>query len=144
MVLRYWFALVFRYPRKVGFRNYGYQGYIHFSFDEIATHTVRDCPFRILLTCELGVSDKPGTVYVTCTPFNIITKTSLFKYNENFYDKKKCKFSDKNSDIFYIYVQNMDCGYSVEPTRRGSSNEYPQPMFSSRNKKNNVNASFII
>ena len=47
-------------------------------------------------------------------------------------------FSDKNSNIFHISAQNMDCGYSLEPPRRGSSNEYPLSMFSSRNKKNNV------
>ena len=32
----------------------------------------------------------------------------------------------------------MDCGYSLELPRRGCSNEYPQSMFLSRNKKNNV------
>ena len=26
--------------------------------------------------------------------------------------------------------QNIDCGYSLEPPRRGGSNEYPQSMFS--------------
>ena len=51
---------------------------------------------------------------------------------------KKGKFSDKNSDIFHISAQNKDCGYSLELPRRGSSNEYPQSMFLSRNKKNNV------
>ena len=44
----------------------------------------------------------------------------------------------KNTDIFHIFVQNIDCGYSLEPPRRGGSNEYPQSMFLSRNKKNNV------
>ena len=44
----------------------------------------------------------------------------------------------KNSDIFRISAQNIDCGYSLEPPRRGGSNEYPQSLFSSRNKKNNV------
>ena len=38
--------------------------------------------------------------------------------------------------IFLISAQNIDCGYSLEPTRRGSSNEYLQSMFLSRNKKN--------
>ena len=47
-------------------------------------------------------------------------------------------FRNKNSDIFYISAQNIDCGYSLEPPRRGGSNEYPQYMFLSRNKKNNV------
>ena len=27
------------------------------------------------------------------------------------------KFSDKNSDIFQIAAQNIDCGYSLEPPR---------------------------
>ena len=47
-------------------------------------------------------------------------------------------FQMKNSDIFHISAQNIDCGYSLEPPRRGGSNEYPQSMFLSRNKKNNV------
>ena len=40
--------------------------------------------------------------------------------------------------IFFISAQNIDCGYSLEQPRRGGSNEYPQSMFLSRNKKNNV------
>ena len=47
-------------------------------------------------------------------------------------------FSDKKLYIFHISAQNIDCGYSLEPPRRGGSNEYPQSMFLSRNKKNNV------
>ena len=31
--------------------------------------------------------------------------------------------------IFLISDQNIDCGYSLEPPRRGGSNEYPQSMF---------------
>ena len=49
---------------------------------------------------------------------------------ENFQIKKK-------SDIFSYFCQNKDFGYSLEPPR-GGSNEYPQSMFLSRNKKNNV------
>ena len=58
----------------------------------------------------------------------------------------------KNSDIFHISAQNIDCGYSLElpqwgGSNRGGSNEYPQSMFLSRNKKimyTPVNPSFII
>ena len=79
-------------------------------------------------------------------------ETSLFKYIETFATKKKKKknenFQIKDSDIFHISAQNIDCGYSLEPPRRGGSNEYPQSMFLSRNKKNNVypckNPSFTI
>ena len=51
---------------------------------------------------------------------------------------KKWKFSQKNSDIFNISAQNIDSGYSLELPRQGGSKEYPQSMFLSRNKKNNV------
>ena len=66
-----------------------------------------------------------------------ITKTCLFKYTEHFITKKM-KIFRQNSYILHISVQNIDCGYSLEPPRRGGSNEYPQSMFLSRNKKNNV------
>ena len=32
------------------------------------------------------------------------------------------------SIIFLILLENIDCGYSLEPPHRGSSNEYPQSM----------------
>ena len=41
----------------------------------------------------------------------------------------------KNSDIVHISAQNIYCEYSLEPPRRGGSNEYPQSMFLSRIKK---------
>ena len=55
-------------------------------------------------------------------------KTNLFKYIENFTTKKR-KFSDKNSDIFHISAQNIDCVYSLEPLRQGGSNEYHNLCF---------------
>ena len=65
----------------------------------------------------------------------VITKTRLFKCIENFTTKNWQFFQIKNSDIFHISAQNIDCGYSLEPPRRG---EYPQSMFFSKNNKNNV------
>ena len=66
-----------------------------------------------------------------------ITKTSLLKYIENFTSKTE-SFQIKNSNMFYISAQNIDCGHSLEPHRRGGSNEYPHSMFLSNNNKNNV------
>ena len=57
-----------------------------------------------------------------------ITKTSLFKYTENFTTKRMKIFKVKFWFFFLI---------SALP-RRGGSNEYPQSMFLSRNKENNV------
>ena len=48
------------------------------------------------------------------------------------------KLKIKNSDIFHISAQNIDCGYLLELPQGRGSNEYPQSMFLSRNKKNNV------
>ena len=45
-------------------------------------------------------------------------------------------FQLKNFDIFLIFAQNIDCGYTLELPQRGGSNEYPQSMFWSKNKKN--------
>ena len=64
-----------------------------------------------------------------------IMKTCLFKYTENF-TTKKWNFQIKNSNIFHISAQNIDCGYSLEVPRQGGSNEYPQSMFWT--EKNNV------
>ena len=59
----------------------------------------------------------------------------------------KNEILDKNSDICYISAQNIDCGYPLEPHRRGGFNDYPQSMFLSRNKKimyTPVNPSFTV
>ena len=56
-------------------------------------------------------------------------------------------FQIKNANTFLISAQNIDYGYSLEPPRRGGSNEYPQSMFLSRNNKimfTLVNPSFTI
>ena len=37
----------------------------------------------------------------------------------------KLTFLDNNSNIFHIFAQTIDCGYLLEPPRRGGSNEYP-------------------
>ena len=50
-----------------------------------------------------------------------IAKTRLFKYTENFPTKNE-NFQVRNSDIFHISAQNIDCGYSLEPPWRGGSN----------------------
>ena len=59
----------------------------------------------------------------------------------------KKKIQKKSFDIFLIFAQNKDCGYTLEPPRRGGSNEYPQSMFWSKNKNNRytpANPSFTI
>ena len=56
--------------------------------------------------------------------------------NRDFSSLKIENFQLKVFDIFLIFAPNIDCGYTLEPPRRGGSNEYPQSMFWSKNKKN--------
>ena len=59
-----------------------------------------------------------------------ITKTCLYNFDPlrpHFYIVK-LGFAGVQV-IFLISAQNIDCGYSLEPPRRGGSNEYPQSMF---------------
>ena len=82
---------------------------------------------------------------------NLETKLTLRKHAHAIYgDFKVVKyeyFQWKKFDIFLIFAQNIDCGYTLEPPRRGGSNEYPQSMFWSKDKKNRytpANPSFTI
>ena len=49
------------------------------------------------------------SLYYENTPIQIYWK---------YYHQKKWKFSDKNSDIFHISAQNIDCGYSLQLPHR--------------------------
>ena len=76
-----------------------------------------------------------------------ITKTRPCNKQRFFLALKIENFQLKNVDIFLIFAQNIDCGYSLEPPRRGGSIEYPQSMFWSKNKKKRytpANPSFTI
>ena len=70
--------------------------------------------------CQPILLLKLDTLHYENTPIQIYRK---------FLPPKSESFQIKNSDIFHISTQNIDCGYSLEPPRRGGSNEYPQSMF---------------
>ena len=57
------------------------------------------------------------------------------KHTFKFSDKKKTK---QTQMLFIFLPQNIDCGYPLEPPQQGGSNEYPQSVFSSKNKKKNM------
>ena len=65
------------------------------------------------------------TPWIIRTPLQKHTYSNILKILQ----PKKENFQIKNSDIFQISAQNIDCGYPLEPARRGVSNEYPQSMF---------------
>ena len=65
-----------------------------------------------------------GQVHI-CSTNRSITKTSLFKYIENFISKTEnfqIKPPQKTLIFFHISAQNIDCGYSLEPPRRSAHN----------------------
>ena len=71
--------------------------------------------FHLCVSCFLRIP--PYKVYLSSLQL-VLSALSLRKhaYSNRL---KTWKFSDKNSDIFHIYDQNIDCGYSLEPPRRG-------------------------
>ena len=101
---------------------------------------------KALVVCHVGstlyyllaVKGSPSTAAVYVFIYSIIlssvwhaiTKTCLYNFDPlkpHFYIIK-LGFTGVYI-IFLISAQNIDCGYSLEPHRRGSSNEYPQSMF---------------
>ena len=64
------------------------------------------------------------------------------QYTEIFLALKIEIFQLNNFDSFLIFAQNIDCGYTLEPPRRGGSNEYTQSVFWSKNKKNRYTSAY--
>ena len=55
--------------------------------------------------------------------------------NRDFLALKVENFQLKKIDIFLIFAQNIDCGYTLEPPRRGGSNEYHNLCFGAKIRK---------
>ena len=83
---------------------------------------------------ERGLNPRPSA----CKTRAQITRPSTLRKHAYSNIVKILPAKHENSDILQVSAQNIDCGYSLESPQWGSSNEYPQSMFLSRNKKNNV------
>ena len=69
-----------------------------------------------------------------------ITKTCLYNFDPlkpHFYIVKTGVYRDINY-FFLFLLKNIYSGYSLEPHRRGGSNEYPQSMFWAEIWKQNI------
>ena len=81
---------------------------------------------HIFLVCGFLASDRHWAFWFVLS----ITKTCLYKF-----DPLKPHFYIVKLGFIGVYIiflssaQNIYCGYSLEPPRRGGSNEYPQSMF---------------
>ena len=103
----------------------------------------------MLFKCQLDGSQSRGVhilVYIRllvskgrklfCLPVPVFCKEKPIFHYENtpiqihleFYHQKNENFQIKKSDILNVFAQNIDCWYSLEPPRRGGSNEYPQSL----------------
>ena len=72
---------------------------------------------------------------VTQSLHKYIAKTCPCNIQRFFSAVKIENFTRKKKNIFNIFTQNIHCGNTLEPPRRGGSNEYPQCMFLIKNKK---------
>ena len=80
--------------------------------------------------CPLFAESLPLTTTTTTTHWLIITKTCLYNidpFKPHLYIVK-LGFTGVYI-ILLISAKNIYCEYSLEPPRRGGSNEYPQSMF---------------
>ena len=58
------------------------------------------------------------------------TKTCLYNFDPHKPHFYIGKLGLQGYTLFFLFLlKHIDCGYSLEPPRRGGSNEYPQSMF---------------
>ena len=85
---------------------------------------------RRLLCCADWHSFSSLVFSNACTIFCFITKTYFYNFDPlkaHFY---VVKLGFTGVCIFFSFLlKNIDYGYSLEPPRRGGSNEYPQSIF---------------
>ena len=68
------------------------------------------------------------------------------QYTAIFHGCKNVNYKNFFKNIFLIFAQNIDCGYTLDPPHGSGSDEYTQSMLWSKNKKNvyPVNPSYTI
>ena len=75
--------------------------------------------------------------YHTVSLTEIIVKINIFVSEKLRHSNRLGAFFIRKMLISFLFLsKNICCGYSLEVPQRGASNEYPQHMYSSRNKKN--------
>ena len=83
----------------------------------------------LLFTNNFKVLQKGGLSVALINPYLTHYENMPMQYIENFL-VAKIEIFIRNVLIFFLFLlQNIDCGYSLEPPRRGGSNEYPQSKY---------------
>ena len=70
-----------------------------------------------------------GADYPLGSEFSYHYANMPMQYTAISHGSKNDNFQMKNCDIFLIFAQNIDFGYTLEPPHLGGSNVYPQTMF---------------
>ena len=83
-----------------------------------------------------------GHVFVMVIISYTITKTCPCNIQRIFFCCKNENSQCTNFEIFLIFAQNIDCGYTLGPPRRGGSNEFLKSLF--RSTKFHIMITFLI
>ena len=82
---------------------------------------------------ELSIASRPSFEFYgnkMCIYIKITFPCNIYPLLPHFYI---AKLGYKGVYLFSLFLlQNIDCGYSLEPPRRGGSNECPQFMFGAK------------
>ena len=102
-------------------------------WDALGPWPPTECPAKTDLTALIFrlIWQFAGSIYSrvgTAVPRIMHYENTPIQIYGKFHLQKTENFQLKNSDIFHISAQNIDCGYPLEPPRRGGSNGYPQSM----------------
>ena len=126
----------------------------HNNKTNMLTKKIRTAPEEPQKNCRHAQRKQKNTTTLTLHTSSLLLGNWSHHYENTpiqiywtFYNQKRENFQIKNSDIFHITAQNIDCWYSLEPPHRGCSNEYPQSMGFSKIRKimyTPVNHSFTI
>ena len=76
-----------------------------------------------------------STLFILYSQHSIHYENMPIQIYRRFQLQKLKNFQTKPPIFFHASAQNIDCGYSLEPPRRGGSNEYPQSMLFSKIRK---------
>ena len=100
------------------------------SFEQLGPDVLPHAPYQLNHKYKLLLIKVKNSAYdVPHDRYEGITKTPLYNFDPikpHFYIVK-LGFTGVYI-IFHISAQSIDYGYSLEPPRRGGSNEYPQSM----------------
>ena len=122
-----------KYPQCILWRKSSIVKCFSNNFWKYVSHIVRKWSLYIWETVKVQIHLHSQRVWSWhCL---LLYSTVSIDHSSRYIALDKALFSTKKCLYFSYYSTKMCCGYSLEAPRQGTSNEYPQHMFSSRNKK---------